>query len=226
MKLELETIIEQEELFCALHLKFGQDISSVNSEAIVTDVDVFIRRTFEADPRQGFEMLFRHYYQSLCSHAVRFLYSKAIAEDLVSEIFYQFYQKGTYAQITSSYRAYLYKAVRNNAYNYLRWEANRSVYLDTCPDISDLVCQQPDAIVQYEELYQDVEAAINTLPPQRRRIYLMHRFENKKYAEIAAELQLSSRTVEVQIRKASHYIKEIIRNKWLLLLSCFFSWLS
>jgi DNA-directed RNA polymerase specialized sigma24 family protein len=44
----------------------------------------------------------------------------------------------------------------------------------------------------------------------------MHRFEDKKYAEIAAELQLSIRTVEVQIRKASHFLKELLRSKWLL----------
>ncbi|GEO03418.1 DNA-directed RNA polymerase sigma-70 factor [Adhaeribacter aerolatus] len=207
MKLELETVLEQEDPKALL----------VKQEAIVTDNEAFIRQAFEVDPRQGCELLFHHYYQSLCSHAVRFLYAKAIAEDIVSEIFYQFYKKETYKQITSSYRAYLYKAVRNSAYNYLRWEANRSVELEACADISDLVCQQPDAIVQYEELYQDVEAAIDSLPSQCRKIYLMHRFENKKYAEIATELQLSPRTVEAQIRKASLFLKEILRQKWLLL---------
>ena len=218
MKLELKTLIEQDELNGALQLQIRQAVPAVKQEAIVTDVDTFISRTFKADPRQGCEMLFRHYYQPLCSHAVRFLYSKAIAEDLVSEIIYQFYHKQTYLQITSSYRAYLYKAVRNSSYNYLRWEAKREVGLDACANIPDFVCQQPDAIVQYEELYQDVEAAINSLPSQRRRIYLMHRFEDKKYAEIATEMQLSSRTVEVQIRKASHFLRSILTKYELILI--------
>jgi RNA polymerase sigma-70 factor (family 1) len=189
---------------------------AVAQEAIVADVEVFIRQAFKTDPRHGCELLFQHYYQPLCNHAVRLLYSKAIAEDLVSEIFYQFYQQRTYQQIISSYRAYLYKAVRNSAINYVRWEANRSADLTACADFPGLACQQPDAIIEYEELYQRVEAAINSLPPQRRKVYLMHRFENKKYAEIAAELQLSIRTVEVQIRKASLFLKALLRSRWLL----------
>lgn len=191
-------------------------------EAIVTDAEVFIRQAFKTDPKYGCELLFHHYYQSLCNHAVRLLYSKAIAEDLVSEIFYQFYRQGSYQQITSSYRAYLYKAVRNSAINYVRREANQSADLASCADLAGLACQHPDALIEYEELYQRVETAINSLPPQRRKIYLLHRFENKKYAEIAAELQLSTRTVEVQIRKASLFLKEILGVKRLLFLISLF----
>ena len=81
---------------------------------------------------------------------------------------------------------------------------------------SDDVHQQPDSITQYEELYQDVEKAINALPPQCRKIYLMHRFEGKKYAQIAQDLHLSPKTVEVQIRKASHSLKDFLQKKWIL----------
>jgi RNA polymerase sigma-70 factor (family 1) len=184
-------------------------------EGKVTDVEVFIRKTFETNPRLGCELLFRHYYQPLCSHAVRLLFSKAIAEDLVSEIFYQFYVNETYVTVTSSYRAYLYKAVRHRAYNYLRKEVKHST--DTQIDFSEAESLQPDALLQYEELYHDVENAINSLPAQCRKIYLMHRFEDKKYQAIAEELQLSPRTVEAQIRKASHFLRDFLKKKWFLL---------
>jgi RNA polymerase sigma-70 factor (ECF subfamily) len=222
MQLAIDSTVQQQELNSDSHLqKEALDLSV--EEATVTDIDDFIKQAFDSDPRYGCELLFRHYYLPLCSHAIRFLYSKTIAEDLVSEIFLQFYQKQTYLHITPGYRAYLYKAVRNSAYNYLRWEAKRSADLENCVDFSDLVCQQPDALIQYEELYQQVAAAINSLPPQRRKVYLMHRFEGKKYAEIAQELQLSSRTVEVQIRKASHFLREILRHKNVLMLTIFSS---
>jgi RNA polymerase sigma-70 factor (family 1) len=187
---------------------------SAPDEAVVTDVEVFIRKTFESDPRLGCELLYRHYYQPLCSHAVRLLYSKTIAEDLVSEIFLQFYQKETYKHISTSFRAYLYKAVRHRAYNYLRWESKRTTDLEDFGGLSDTASLQPDAIIQYEELYQCVENAVNSLPSQRRKIYLMHRFEDKKYAEIAEELQLSPRTIEVQIRKASIFLRDELKKRW------------
>jgi RNA polymerase sigma-70 factor (family 1) len=181
------------------------------------DPEFFIRKAFETDPRLGCELLFRHYYQPLCSHAVKLLYSKAIAEDIVADIFYQFYLKGVFQKITTSYRAYLYKTVRHQAYNYLRWETQRTTNLDALAGFSDDTTLQPDSITQYEELYRDVEETINALPPQCRKIYLMHRFESKKYAEIADELRLAPKTVEVQIRKASHFLRDALKKKWTLL---------
>jgi RNA polymerase sigma-70 factor (ECF subfamily) len=190
-----------------------------NTKGMDADAEYFIRKTFEVDPRQGCELLFRYYYQPLCSHAVRFLHSKTIAEDLVSEIFYQFYLKSTFKDITTSYRAYLYKAVRSRAYNYLRWESRQLTDLSTVQSMAETTSGQPDSVTQYEELYHDVENAINSLPPQCRKIYLMHRFENKKYHEIARELQLAPKTIEVQIRKASQTLRNLLKNKWTLLIA-------
>jgi RNA polymerase sigma-70 factor (ECF subfamily) len=187
-------------------------------KASVADNEQLIRHAFDSDPKLGCELLYRHYYARLCSHASRFVYSKSIAEDIVSDIFCQFYQKGTFREITSSYRAFLYKSVRNKAYNYIRLEANRSIGLNSSHEDYLAASPQPDGILQYEELYQQVEATVNSLPAQCRKIYLMYRFEDKKYAEIAEALHLSPRTVEVQIRKASQYVKKVLSKNWIFLL--------
>lgn len=181
--------------------------------------EAFIRRTFATDARLGCELLFRLYYQPLCSHAVRFVGARDVAQDLVSDIFCRFYTDQVFAGITTSYRAYLYKTVRHQAYNYLRWEVGRQADLDAAAGFALGESQQPDNVTQYEELYQDVEAAINALPLQRRKIYLMHRFEGKKYGEIADELHLAPKTVEAQIRKASHFLRDLLRTKWTLVLT-------
>ncbi|MBC8152597.1 MAG: RNA polymerase sigma-70 factor [Bacteroidetes bacterium] len=187
-------------------------------ELAAPDNELFIRRAFEQDARLGCELLFRRYYDALCSHAVRFVSSKAIAEDLVAEIFCQFYAGQVFQTITISYRAYLYKTVRHRSYNYLRQMFRRDTGLEEAQYQGMTDAQQPDAITHYEELYQDVERAIQTLPVQRRRIYLMHRFDGKKYTEIADELGLSPRTVEVQIRRASHHLRDLLRDKWLVVI--------
>ncbi|RDV15460.1 RNA polymerase sigma-70 factor [Pontibacter diazotrophicus] len=195
----------------------AKDVFLDGKEASGTDNELFIRQAFKDDPKLGCELLYRHYYQGLCSHASRFVYSKSIAEDIVSDIFCQFYLNGTFMEISTSYRAFLYKSVRNRAYNYLRLEAKRTVELDPVyENNTEAACQQPDSVIEYEELSQQVEAAINSLPPKCRKIYLMHRFEDKKYSEIAEALQLSPRTVEVQIRKASQLVREALSKTWIL----------
>lgn len=51
----------------------------------------------------------------------------------------------------------------------------------------------------------------------RRQIYLMKRFDGKKAQEIADELRLSIRTVEGQVLRATHPVKALLKDKWLLL---------
>lgn len=190
--------------------------SADDYEPIASDKELFIRRTLQTDAGLGCELLFRQHYVALCSHAVRFVGSKAIAEDLVADIFCQFYEQQIFNTITCSYRAYLYKSVRNRAYNYVKQTFRRDVPLEEAQYQASSEGQQPDAVTQYDELYQDVEKAIESLPMQRRRIYLMHRFDGMKYTDIAGELGLSVRTVEVQIRLASHALRDLLKGRWFL----------
>lgn len=57
----------------------------VADDRVADDRELFIRKTFEQSPEEGCALLFRLYYSPLCSYAVRFLYSKDAAADLVSE---------------------------------------------------------------------------------------------------------------------------------------------
>lgn len=197
---------------------------STANQAHYFDNDELIKLAFKSDTKAGCELLYRHYYHALCSHATRFVFSKSVAEDIVSDVLYQFYLKSSFLEITTSYRAFLYKSVRNSAYNYIRLEAGRTVALDdNYQENWQATGQQPDSILEYEELCQEMESAIQSLPAKCRRIYLMHRFEEKKYTQIADELQLSPRTVEVQIRKASQLVKKALANYWPLMIGLFAS---
>ncbi|WP_245859502.1 RNA polymerase sigma-70 factor [Spirosoma aerolatum] len=182
--------------------------------------ELFIKKALEADYRKGVELLYRRYFQPLCSHAIKFVGGRAIAEDLVSDVFYTVYKDRVFTEITTSYRFYLFRAVRNRAYNFLKWELSRQEPLGVWHDVAMAESQQPDAMSQFDELYQDVQQAINSLPVDRRRIYLMNRFEGKRYQEIAEELTLSVKTVEVQLYRANKAIRSVLKAKWLLVFVC------
>tara|TARA_R110002124_G_scaffold127386_2_gene287345 strand:- start:69 stop:737 length:669 start_codon:yes stop_codon:yes gene_type:complete len=178
--------------------------------------ELFIRNVILNNPEKGIELLYRRYFQPLCSHAIKYVGSKAIAEDLVSEIFFEFYNAKIFERITSSYRFYLYRSVRNRCYTYLKTEVNRSETFDIKSEIAHSENETPESISQFEELYQDVQNAVSTLPINRRRIYLMNRFEGKRYQEIADELNLSVKTVEVQLYRANKFIRALLKEKWFM----------
>jgi len=190
---------------------------SRDGAALQLDDELLLRQTFAQDARSGLELLFRRYHAPLCSHAVRFVYSKPIAEDLVSEVFFQFYKSEAYRHISTSFLSYLFRSVRNEAYSYLRREMRQ-----TCTLGSDLENQQeaqavsPDAEIHYNQLFLKINETIAQLPAQCQRVFLLSRFEDKKYQEIADELQISPKTVEAHISKALRHLRLALRNDWMI----------
>lgn len=190
----------------------------------VPNEELFIRKAFEQDPSKGCELLFREYYGPLCSHAVRFVYSREVARDLVSDVFYTFWHKELYRQVTTSYRAYLYAIVRHRSLNYLQREfGHESGLLDLeSAELEQPQCsvtsQTPEDILHYDELLHRIEEVICRMSPQNQKVFMMNRFEGKKYQLIADELQITLKTVEAHMSKALASLRKALKpdSLWLL----------
>jgi len=197
----------------------SEEMTSLTRDASgIIDEEVMIRKTFDVNPQAGCEVLFRKYYTILCSHAVRFVYSHEIAEDIVSEIFCKFWNDQIYNSISTSYRAYLFKAFRYSAYNYIRWELSRkNKTVSTENLVFDVSNLKPEQALLYDELSHEINQIIENLPNQCKRVFLLSRFENKKYSEIATELGISIKAVEAHISKALDILRRNLRSGDLLL---------
>ena len=190
--------------------KFSNDNNETNLATLI-DHESIIRTALKNHPDKGFEMLFKSYYKPLCNHAVRFVYSKEIAEDVVSEVFVNFWKKKHYENVTISYRAYLYQAVRNTIYNHLKSEFgkknNYGLYIDNVGKDKELEFDTPQRILLFDELYQKIEQSVIDFPPQCQKVFLLSRFEGKKNREIAEELNIKIKTVEAHMMKALSMMK-------------------
>lgn len=168
-------------------------------------------RIFAQNPRQGAELLFRKYYANLCNHAIRFVFSRDIAEEVVAEVFANFWQGRVYEKDIASYPAYLYQAVRYRAYNYLKHELSRTAPLDTLnvrPDSSP----NPEEILRYNDLSRKIDALIQELPPQSRRAFLLNRVEGLKYSEVATEMNITVSAVERLISRALAKLRQDLKD--------------
>lgn len=196
----------------------GEEASMNEHETTPVDTELFIRKAFDQNPHQGCELLFRLYYRPMCTHAVRFVYSKEIAEDLVADVFYTFWNTQAFQSVNQSYRAYLFRSVRNRAYNYLANELKNLDSLESATQQETSPSDLPEPMMRFEELYHKVDELVATLPSQCRKVFIMNRFEGRKAKEIASELQLSIRTVEVHIAKALATLRAGLTDHWLLVL--------
>lgn len=203
-------------------LNIAQDGSEIK---IISD-EYFIVKTFTESPQKGFDLLFRKYYTNLCNHAIRFVYSKEIAEDIVAEVFTNFWQNKVYQNITTSYRSYLYTAVRYRAYNTIKLEINRTTNLENndfdFQNSDNSVVLQPDEILHFHELTKRLDVAIQHLPQQSRKAFQLNRLEGKKYTEVALEMQITVSAVERLISRALAKIREELKAEWILNVAIFF----
>lgn len=183
------------------------------SGGVVTDSEYLIQQAFKADVEQGYELLFRRYHKVLCNQAVRFTHSRVAAEDIVADVFMGFWKNKVHEHITTSYRAYLYRAVRNRVYNHLHDEFRRDSLLGKAVDLTaadQVADDDPQCILQFAELSQRLEAEIKQLPPQCQRVFVLSRFEGRKQREIADELQISLKAVEAHVHRALTQLKKVL----------------
>jgi len=190
----------------------GELFRPLNEETRIIDAEVLLQETFNTNPRQGCSLLFRLYYAPLCSHAIRFVYSKQVAEDIVGEVFCRFWDERIFQKINISYRAYLFKSVRHRAYNYIKYELSRKTPGENFEQ--DQNSTDPYQILQYDELYQLLDKTINALPQQCKKVFVLSRMENKRYHDIAAELDISVKAIEAHISKALRILRKKVNHDW------------
>ena len=172
------------------------------------DTEQLLRHAFALNPRQGYELLFRRFYRPLCSHAVRYVYAKEVAEDIVSDVFLNVWRNRVYESVSTTFQAYLFGAVRNRVLNYLRDHALRQPTNVRTAD--EAIADDPQQILQYTELQARIQATVTGLPPQCQRVFMLSRFEGRTHAQIAGQLGISVKTVETHLTKALATLRQML----------------
>nr|WP_295934031.1 RNA polymerase sigma-70 factor [uncultured Dyadobacter sp.] len=191
------------------------EVKTVQTDFV--DSELFIRQAFEEDPGRGYELLFKRYYKQLCSHTVRFVYSRDVAEDIVVEVFGQFWSRQLHTAVTTSYRSYLFTTVRHAAFRHMRKNFGKEMLTGELDDLPvPAPISSPQQEMQFQELLLKIEQVIRSLPAQNQKVFLMSRFEGKRNTTIAEELGISIKTVEGHITKGLAILRKALQDHGLL----------
>ena len=155
-----------------------------------------------------FERLFKSHYSQLCSYANLFLNDPDAAEDVVQEVFFKLWKNREKLTINTTIKSYLFRAVRNGCMNVIDHISVREAYkIVNEEDIKDSEKNLINETV-VSELEQRIKETIDQLPAERRKIFIMSRFDGLKYREIAEKLNISVKTVENQMYQALRFLRE------------------
>lgn len=171
-------------------------------------VAYFSQRLQQGDD-DAYVFLFRKYYVSLCSYARRYVVRKDVAEEIVSDTFFNMWRNRATLEIRSSVKGYLFHAVCNNSLNYLRKlkkEENLEHFLteNKSENIQFILASEelPVESLMLKDLSKTIDDAVAALPPQQQAVFRLKRYDGKKNGEIAEIMGLSVKTIEMHLSKA------------------------
>lgn len=151
------------------------------------------------------EEAFNSYYGLLHRYAYTMLRDNEKASDIVQQVFVRICNRKELIRIDYSLKTYLYKSVHNNCLNALTRDMK----------FEPLNLQHPPTqgtgsseYLEAKELRKSIGVSIEKLPPQCKQVFLLSRDDGKTYNQIAADLNISIKTVEAHISKALRFLKE------------------
>jgi RNA polymerase sigma-70 factor (ECF subfamily) len=160
----------------------------------------------------AFRELFTHHYRSLCNYAMRVVITREIAEEVVSDVFVKLWKNREQIEVHTSFQAYIYRAVRNQALDYLKLRVHRQNERESLESVQWNMTHadhfSPAEEMSFNEFYEHVEGCIQALPRQCQIIFRLSREEGLRYRDIAEKLAISVKTVETQMSRALKVLRE------------------
>jgi len=176
----------------------------------MTSPDQEVLRAISNGDKQAFRQVFNSCYESLCHYAFTILKDMDEAEDTVQAVFLKIWESRTQLDIRHNLRSYLFRTVYHKCINQLEHRVVKLKYQDHGRRERSADVQLPEVFT--DELEENIKKAIGKLPPQCRNVFLLSRYEELRYAEIAKRLNISVNTVENQVSKALKILRSELKN--------------
>lgn len=182
----------------------------MEGEKLQTTEERFLLSAMQRGDLKAYGVLFRRYYPMLCAYATKFVELKD-AEEVVQDVMLWLWENRETQTFETSLSQYLFKTVYHRAINLIvRHQSQLRADTLFYENMQEML--QDTDFYQLEELQKRIREAVDALPPAYREAFVMHRFDNKSYKEIAEILQVSPKTVDYRIQQALKQLRITLKD--------------
>lgn len=153
----------------------------------------------------AFGLIYQKFWPSLYNAAYKRLRDKDLCKDVVQNVFTDLWQRRTQVDI-KNLAAYLHTAVRFQVYTISVKQPATTELFNALEEILISPFGSDENIIN-EELRRIVDSWIRALPEKRRKIFILHYYEELSTNDIAVRLNISQKTVQNQLNTATSYIR-------------------
>jgi RNA polymerase sigma-70 factor (ECF subfamily) len=164
----------------------------------------------------SFEKAYRFYYPRLNYFALQYLADPEASKNIAQDVFTELWDKRDTFRNDTNLSAWLFTVTKNKSLkmiSQMKSRQNYDNYIKRQLEINYKSLSDFDTSnLVFGELQDQIQRALEKLPPSCRIIFEKSRFEDKKNREIAEELHLSIKTVEAQISKALRSLRADLKD--------------
>jgi len=158
---------------------------------------------------KAFTQLFYAYKDKLFGFVLSITHSEEKAEDVVQDVFTKIWQNRNSIGAIENFNAYIFRITQNQAIDYLRQFSKETLAISALTKKQEhLTASTPVDMLLNKEINNQIENAISQLPPQQKKIYILHKEQGFKHEEIAQQLNLSLSTIQNHMGQALGNIRK------------------
>ncbi len=166
------------------------------------------------DDDDAFNQLFHLHHNKIALFIYQLTRSEIITEEIVQDVFMKVWIHRKDLHAVDNFESWIFIIARNHTFNYLKklarhhskeaeWREH-ALYIDK---------YSTDHIRIDADKYACLDTAIDHLPPQQKKVYLLKRQEGLKNEEVAYRLKISLETVKKHMALALRFIRSYVKER-------------
>ena len=196
---------------CLKYMLYLQSLNWRNMKGKDTGMDDSLcLRELSEGSYEAFDTLYMRYSPIVEQFALSLLKRKEEADDITQNIFLKIWENRSSMSGVHSFRAYLFKMVRNAVYDTFSRRKPTSGLQDSMKLGDILRSEDMEGKISAKDLNMLMDMAVENMPEQRRRVFRMSRRDGLSHKEISMQLGISTKTVEYHMSKALAELRKII----------------
>lgn len=184
-------------------------VTELERESPTTGTDASDVALAASGDRRAFERLYRTHLNRVFAVCARMVNDRSHAEELTQDVFVRAWEKLSQFRGEAAFSTWLHRLAVNVVLNARKSEGRSRSRFDD--DQEQLDALPVGASVSVPGASIDLEAAIATLPPGARRIFVLHDVEGFKHEEIAGMLSITAGGSKAQLHRARMLLREALQ---------------
>lgn len=164
----------------------------------------------KAGEEESFTILYHQYSAQIYFNVLKMVKDETFAEEIVQDIFTKIWKKRDDINIDTSFASYIYRVAQNCVIDFFRKMEKNREHLQRFKKLASSEYFHVEEDICFKESNLLLQKALETLPPQQKKVYQLCVLEGCTYKDTAFQMKIGHHTVKEYLSKARLTIRTFL----------------